>query len=548
MCTLPMLDENTFDPLDRIALCISGGGFRATAFSLGALKFASRFAYRGKSILDRVSVVSAVSGGCITGAFLAKLKAERKAFDEAFEEIYQVLGRSKIIDEVFHYVDKSTSWNPYKRANVINAFALAYDKYLFKGLTLGELRPEDELLFIGNCTDFKDGLLFGLQNNDKFGTKLHHDFAKVWPEVKLADIVAASTCFPGAYGPIGFPGDFRHEHSPGLNALSNSLRFSEIGLMDGGIVDNQGVIKVMELPEEQLANLSLIWVVDVSHSKMDTFKFSKDKGSGLWNWNIENILEKANKYYRPLVLGLFGMSLFFTLYTVIKYYSSTSFLPVFIGLIIASNAFSLAVLIMILRYYIDRKRVQLKNFLATEMGGMEELLIQASSALSLAAYRRLLKDRFRSVVLLLKSVFIVNNRSISYQLLFDNPKFQFRRMLSYCYQFSTLPKGPYSEFMAQNEAISSLKKIPDFMREIATEVSSMPNQLWFSRGQSAQRLLDKAIFCGEFTTCYNMIHYLSSILLSGKRTDLSVEQVEALEKLLTELHLEWERMTQPVDL
>src|SRR5678815_1302141 len=49
-----------------IALCLSGGGFRAALFHLGAVR---RLYELG--ILDEVETVVAVSGGSMTGAFLA---------------------------------------------------------------------------------------------------------------------------------------------------------------------------------------------------------------------------------------------------------------------------------------------------------------------------------------------------------------------------------------------------------------------------------------------------------------------------------------------
>ena len=61
----------------RVALALSGGGFRASIFHLGVLK---RLAELGQ--LPRVDVVSTVSGGSIVGAFLA-LRWGRVAADGA---------------------------------------------------------------------------------------------------------------------------------------------------------------------------------------------------------------------------------------------------------------------------------------------------------------------------------------------------------------------------------------------------------------------------------------------------------------------------------
>src|SRR5436190_13276325 len=63
--------EDLFRPLPRadrsgIALCLSGGGFRAALFHLGALRRLNEV-----DILSQVTTVTGVSGGSIIAAFLA---------------------------------------------------------------------------------------------------------------------------------------------------------------------------------------------------------------------------------------------------------------------------------------------------------------------------------------------------------------------------------------------------------------------------------------------------------------------------------------------
>ena len=50
----------------RIGLALSGGGFRATAFGLGALR-----ALYDRGVLDDVTVVSGISGGSLLAAMWA---------------------------------------------------------------------------------------------------------------------------------------------------------------------------------------------------------------------------------------------------------------------------------------------------------------------------------------------------------------------------------------------------------------------------------------------------------------------------------------------
>src|SRR4029077_5354443 len=64
-------------PQDGIALCLSGGGYRAMLFHLGALLRLNELAY-----LPKLARISSVSGGSITAGVLG-MKWTRLAFDAA---------------------------------------------------------------------------------------------------------------------------------------------------------------------------------------------------------------------------------------------------------------------------------------------------------------------------------------------------------------------------------------------------------------------------------------------------------------------------------
>ncbi|MEZ4950441.1 MAG: patatin-like phospholipase family protein [Saprospiraceae bacterium] len=66
-------------PLKTLALSLSGGGFRASAFHLGVLSFLDDvyFKYHDEAVernlLDRLQVLSTISGGTITGMMYAQV-------------------------------------------------------------------------------------------------------------------------------------------------------------------------------------------------------------------------------------------------------------------------------------------------------------------------------------------------------------------------------------------------------------------------------------------------------------------------------------------
>src|SRR5437867_195424 len=72
--TAPVRDEPR-SPLPGTALCLSGGGYRAMVFHLGALWRLNELGY-----LPKLARISSVSGGSITAGVLG-LKWQRLAFD-----------------------------------------------------------------------------------------------------------------------------------------------------------------------------------------------------------------------------------------------------------------------------------------------------------------------------------------------------------------------------------------------------------------------------------------------------------------------------------
>ena len=65
----------------RIGLALSGGGYRAAAYHIGALR-----ALHKLGMLDKVDVISSVSGGSIIAAYYALHDGDYKSFEETFSK------------------------------------------------------------------------------------------------------------------------------------------------------------------------------------------------------------------------------------------------------------------------------------------------------------------------------------------------------------------------------------------------------------------------------------------------------------------------------
>lgn len=206
-----------------IGICLSGGGYRAMLFHLGA--FLRLFEL---GLLQKASRISSVSGGSITSAKLAlewaKLKTRDDFFNHLVDPVRRVAGTTIDIPAILIGL-------PLGR--VAQCVASSYRKLLFDRATLQDLpaRPE----FVINATNTETGTLW------RMSRALMADY-KVGeiddPGLSLADAVAASSAFPPVLSPYVLrvkPADFSRRFTKDERLLS------DISLADGGVYDNLGL-------------------------------------------------------------------------------------------------------------------------------------------------------------------------------------------------------------------------------------------------------------------------------------------------------------------
>ena len=90
-----------------IALCLSGGGYRAAWFNLGVLRKLDDL-----ELLDRIGIISSVSGGSILAGFYATALLNQQPFSEFVEKVTRFLQRRIPLDEP---VDTSAASAQYER-------------------------------------------------------------------------------------------------------------------------------------------------------------------------------------------------------------------------------------------------------------------------------------------------------------------------------------------------------------------------------------------------------------------------------------------------
>jgi NTE family protein len=222
-------------PKPGIALCLSGGGYRAMLFHLGALWRLAELGYLAK--LDRVS---SVSGGSITAAVLG-LKWSRLGFDangvpanfvaEVVAPIRQLAG--KTIDEGAVFGGILTP------GSIADKVTEAYRKYLFGNATLQNL-PADPPRFVINATNVQTGALF------RFSRPFIADYHLGTipnPKVELAVAVAASSAFPPVLSPMRIEFEASEWTASGQphEDLHREPFLTDVVLTDGGVYDNLGL-------------------------------------------------------------------------------------------------------------------------------------------------------------------------------------------------------------------------------------------------------------------------------------------------------------------
>jgi predicted acylesterase/phospholipase RssA len=295
----------------RLALSISGGGHRAAAFGLGTIALLQEI-----DVMERVTVISTVSGGSLAGAFYlgakaafldgpgdtaAELRAWReRGFRQKFVlPLLEFLHGMQLAEQlVAHVLPVPLA----KGSRLIRRAADRVDQLLRRfgyptRLGAGSIRnllkregcsPDQVFVNAADLTTL-DLFRFGVDRQGgpggSFVINRYRIPAEPGPadspalqaartlaqDLRIADCVAASFCFPGGFEPLLFPDDFLNggspdgEGRPTQAALEARRRLcgglSSLALMDGGLYDNLGLASVemtlLELREREAQELDI---------------------------------------------------------------------------------------------------------------------------------------------------------------------------------------------------------------------------------------------------------------------------------------------------
>lgn len=597
---LPSLET----PFENIALSISGGGFRAASYGLGVISYLNQVKLNDKAqtpLLKKVTYISSTSGGTITNATYALSTAKGESFEEFYRKLFRNLKATSLLEIVLQKLNdsKDIGWTerPEKSRNLINAFALTYDEELFGYGKLGDLKTGkshlDEVCF--NTTDFYRGLLFRqcvkLKEDDKidkgflygnFIVNLKHKAAE---GLKLADLLAASSCFPGGFEPIVFPEDFTYPRLSNEEILENlhveltELKQEELGLlynqydidhviknksydplklkkilqtlrlrkefkfgmMDGGTTDNQGIESLIVANERRLRGetkfkpFDFMMINDVASHFMTPYTFPEEE-PGKWSLLDLNIKQIGGFALVVTLVSVAGLTYSFELKSspseaLIYYIVSTFFLIPSVGVLL---------LFLLVKNKVDSSinntdGIDLqKNFPQDIVGRLSK----SFSSTPLKILIKMLKERFNSVLTLNVDVFLKRIRFLLLNELFEEKHWKFRVKANNIYDLSfsndtnrltNVPANP-PELLPSRE-----------MQIVAQRAFEMPTTLWFDKKQVNEYEQSAVIACGHFTTCYNLLIYIFRLKENAAFTHLSQEYQQRVNDLEIELKGDYEK-------
>src|SRR5436309_6970617 len=217
-----------------VALCFSGGGYRAALFHLGATRRLNEL-----GVLSKVDTFTSVSGGSIFASLLAAYAVRNPdawsqpgrplpAYDEQVAEpMYDLAGRDVRTRTVLR---RLLPWI-WRMANVqIDALADALAAGPTGRARLADLPDKPRFVFCSSEMQFRRQWTFD-SGSRRLGADPcgHAPFSESWT---IARAAAASSCLPGAFAPMTVPDRLSGGTYTGNDA---SALLRALALSDGGM-------------------------------------------------------------------------------------------------------------------------------------------------------------------------------------------------------------------------------------------------------------------------------------------------------------------------
>lgn len=217
---------------EGIALCLSGGGYRAMLFHAGML-----WRLNEAGLLRALDRVSSVSGGSITAGVLA-MNWGRLDFKNGIAREFeaQVVKPLRSLAGITIDVTAILSGLTLPFVSISDQVADDYARHVFDWVSLQDL--PDHPRFVFNATNLESGVLMRFSKPYLADYRVGRVDA---PRLPLATVIAASSAFPPLLSPCTIDlskADWKTDQG---NDLTGARYRGEIRLSDGGVYDNLGL-------------------------------------------------------------------------------------------------------------------------------------------------------------------------------------------------------------------------------------------------------------------------------------------------------------------
>lgn len=501
----------------NIGVCISGGGYRATSFGLGTFSYLNEIEYNEKPLLKHVRALSTVSGGSITGITYAQWTKVGKSFESYFQWLYSTLKEVKIVEEsVENYANDSN------KNSIIEGFASSYGKYFLQAFNAGDKKSGTHKLLQSITPEYNEAekeidlhILYNSINATDFNTgtpyrfiaQLDHKNCKAAAEALKIDrikelklnyavgngfyeltnvgqlplhvILASSSCFPGGFEPIMLR----------LDQFSNKFKNESLALMDGGIVDNQGIDAMIKYHENN--NLDLAIVVDSASPSIKKYKEALPPNipviGNIPLGNLSKIIYIANVVVLIALIATFNLSNWWTL------------------------IFSILLTLLTPVSIILNSAKKLLENVSKNNNLMGSTFVPLNS-LKPNDIAQILINRVSSLGLLITTVFMKHLRRMNTKALYVNStKYPIgrKRFVNSLYLFKNLT--PEEEFLKMGQLNIDIS-IDDHgaglkrLQQISKNAFEFDTTLWVTKSECGTiDYIKDTIVTGQFTTCGNII-------------------------------------------
>jgi predicted acylesterase/phospholipase RssA len=557
----PKLD--IFRPFNEIAVTLSGGGFRASAFSLGCLSYLHRLKYENVSLVERIKFVAATSTGAMTGMAFAAHSRMGQPFSKTYNHLrHNVLVGDRIMKEAARIIKDDKEWKntPTKNRNSINAFAKVYQKLLFEDLTFevfwnNREGSVEEVCF--NTSEMENGRAFRFQTDGRADTyeilgdrylRVKDNNIPAIKKLKLGDILAASSCFPIGFEPMVFPDDFAEDeaHKNDLTANTEKAKNYDwedyetftrpFALMDGGITDNQGIEGLRLSNERKKARTGsgydLMLICDAVNYFMDPFVPQKEAEN--W-WNRISLANIINVHKYSVIV--FAVSI------IMLFVSNDLRLATMLA-VVSGIMFSI---FLFVRFELV-KRPPIPKTIPGQVPEQESLwdtpvvlFLDFFLQNPLFKTEQMLKVRIRSALRVAMEIYLLQIRRINYDGLYSDPEWAYKTKSASIYELSKSNenvlqrqfkrKGFGDELIRLLTPSEKVMQVADYARQMSTT-------LWFSKTDMREGIdsrRDSLIASGQFTMCYNLLEYIYQI--EDKYPEVRTD--EAIQTLKKQIMADW---------